>query len=199
MGFLFILLQILKWIGIVLGGIVALALLIVLLILFVPFRYKLEGEKYDSITAKGRVTWLLHLVRFTAEYKSGSSLVTKLKVLFFTISDSESKPKEDDAGVTDEELESSEDYQDLVEEENGGAGTSGGKEESGAGKPEETGESAPAEGKEGKEGEEKEESPGTTDGTENAGAEKTEAESAGAENAETESAGSESEGSDFCK
>ncbi len=57
-------LTILKIIGIVLCGILALLLIIILLALFVPFRYRIDSgyDKCGKITASGKVTYLLHAV-----------------------------------------------------------------------------------------------------------------------------------------
>ena len=83
-----IILLILKIIGIVLLSILGLVVLILLLILFVPVRYKAQGEKHEEIKAEGRVTWLLHLLRIRITYTDGK-LKTKGKLLFFTIINSD--------------------------------------------------------------------------------------------------------------
>ncbi len=65
-----IILTILKWIGIVLGwfllGILALALLILLLVLFVPFRYSASISNHESdeggIDYGFGITWILHAI-----------------------------------------------------------------------------------------------------------------------------------------
>ena len=65
-----ILLTILKIIGIVLACIVGLILLVVLLVLFVPVRYRLSGEGENAaITAQGKVSWFLGLVKTIADYR----------------------------------------------------------------------------------------------------------------------------------
>ena len=65
-----ILLTILKIIGIVLACIVGLILLVVLLVLFVPVRYRLSGEGENAaITAQGKVSWFLGLVKAIADYR----------------------------------------------------------------------------------------------------------------------------------
>ncbi|MBO7403292.1 MAG: DUF2953 domain-containing protein [Lachnospiraceae bacterium] len=125
MGFLLILLQILKWIGIVLAGIVGLVLLILLLLLYVPFRYRIEGEKYETAKAHVTVTWLLHFARYDADYTGGSSFSQKLKVLFFKIMDSTSAVDEEEDTLSDEEAaEYASDLDDLAsEDEPGGEST----------------------------------------------------------------------------
>ena len=65
-----IILQILKIIGFVLAGIVGLALLIVLMVLFVPIRYKASGAGENAeIEGGAKATWLLGLFKATADYK----------------------------------------------------------------------------------------------------------------------------------
>ena len=65
-----IILQILKIIGFVLAGIVGLALLIVLLVLFVPIRYKASGAGENTeIEGGAKATWLLGLFKAAADYK----------------------------------------------------------------------------------------------------------------------------------
>ena len=66
-----ILLSILKITGIVLLSIVALFLLVVILVLFVPIRYRIEGEKNDpadDISAKATVSFLLHIIHACVFY-----------------------------------------------------------------------------------------------------------------------------------
>lgn len=65
-----IVLQILKIIGFVLAGIVGLALLIILLVLFAPIRYKLNaaGENAE-IEGSVKASWLLGLFKALVDYK----------------------------------------------------------------------------------------------------------------------------------
>ncbi len=65
-----IVLQILKIIGFVLAGIVALVLLLLCLVLFVPIRYKVkaEGENAD-IEGEASAGWLLGLAKAVVDYK----------------------------------------------------------------------------------------------------------------------------------
>lgn len=114
MAFLHILLQILKWLGIVLGGLVGLVLLIVLLILFVPVRYKVSGEKYESASVKVRVSWLLHLVRLNVDWNGGKEVVTKIKVLFFTVKDT-SKETDDTSDESEEDVLTDEEFDKKLE------------------------------------------------------------------------------------
>lgn len=59
---LHILLLILKIIGIVIAVLLGLLLFAVLVVLFVPIRYRFEGKKYSDIVVKGKVTWAFGLV-----------------------------------------------------------------------------------------------------------------------------------------
>ena len=64
-------LTVLKVIGIILLCIIGFLLLIILLALFVPIRYKLKGNKgieNSDIKASVCVSWLLHLISFKAEF-----------------------------------------------------------------------------------------------------------------------------------
>ena len=55
-------LAILKWIGIVMGGVLGLALLLVVLVICVPVRYYLSGSNRDVLHYQYRVSWLCHVV-----------------------------------------------------------------------------------------------------------------------------------------
>ncbi|MBO4761787.1 MAG: hypothetical protein J5499_00005, partial [Lachnospiraceae bacterium] len=85
---------ILKIIGFTLLGLLGLALLIVLAILFVPLRYKARGDKHEELKAEGRITWLLHILRIRVTYADGK-LKTKGKLLFFSILDSDEDVEEE--------------------------------------------------------------------------------------------------------
>lgn len=64
-----IILSILAFIGKLLLGLLLFLLLIILLVLFVPIRYEVFASKQDeTINAKVKVTWLLHLIRFQFLY-----------------------------------------------------------------------------------------------------------------------------------
>ena len=73
-----IFLGILKIVGIVLLCILAFLLAAVLLILFVPYRYKVRGQKKDGISAYAKVTWLLHFVVVLLTYDDGINLRIKI-------------------------------------------------------------------------------------------------------------------------
>lgn len=69
---LHILLFILKIIGIILAVILGILVLLIGIILFVPVRYEILGScggDLDSLQAKVRITWFLHLIHADAMYK----------------------------------------------------------------------------------------------------------------------------------
>lgn len=69
---LHILLLILKIIGITLAVLLGLVLLLICIVLFVPVRYKGNGQKTaEEISGRVKVTWLFHLVTFTLTYEEG--------------------------------------------------------------------------------------------------------------------------------
>lgn len=84
---LHIILTILKILGIFLLVILALALVIVGAVLFVPIRYRASGKKdAESFYVKAEFFWLLHLLRVRAVYPEPGQI--KVKLLCFTLYDS---------------------------------------------------------------------------------------------------------------
>lgn len=84
---LHIILTILKILGIFLLVILALALVIVGAVLFVPIRYRASGKKdSESFYVKAEFFWLLHLLRVRAVYPEPGQI--KVKLLCFTLYDS---------------------------------------------------------------------------------------------------------------
>lgn len=61
---------VLKIIGIILLALFGLLLLAVGLILFVPIRYRIFGESEEDAVVHVRVTWLLHLISWRADYQN---------------------------------------------------------------------------------------------------------------------------------
>lgn len=57
-----IILVILKWVGIVAGGIVGLVILLAVLVVCVPVCYQLSGDNRDVVRYQYRVSWLCHIV-----------------------------------------------------------------------------------------------------------------------------------------
>lgn len=93
---LHIILTILKIIGILILVLLALLLVCIGVILFVPIRYRAEGKKDgDGYFLKAEVYWLFHLFRVKVLYPEPGRTVVKL--LWFTLYDSkaEEKPKKE--------------------------------------------------------------------------------------------------------
>lgn len=91
-------LSILKIIGFVLLGILAFILLLLLIILFWPFFYRIEADYHGKLKAKAGVSYLFHLIRANFIYEDGKPLLVA-KVLFFTVykNDFSDSGKEDEA------------------------------------------------------------------------------------------------------
>lgn len=75
---MWIILAILKWIGILIGGMVGLLLLLLALAAFVPVRYQVQGSKQEEIAYSFCFSWLLSLI--SVKKKQTSDLV-KLYIL----------------------------------------------------------------------------------------------------------------------
>lgn len=73
-----IVLFILKLLGILLLALLGLVLGAILLVLFVPVRYRIEGSYYGRPSGRARVTWLLHMVSVTAAYEDDFSVIIRL-------------------------------------------------------------------------------------------------------------------------
>ncbi len=81
LGIIGLILKIILWLIL---GILGLLLLIILMVLLVPIRYTLGAEKYEHIRARGKVTYLFHLIRVYFNYHE-KGYDYKVKVLFFTV------------------------------------------------------------------------------------------------------------------
>lgn len=86
-------LQILKITGIVLLCVLALVILLLLLVLFVPIRYRIEGERKvpdeAPVRVTAKVTWLLHLLSVAFRYPEEAYI--KVKVLGIKVFSTEKK------------------------------------------------------------------------------------------------------------
>lgn len=68
--------------------ILGLLLLLLLLVLFVPVRYRAKGDCHNNgFTADIRVTWLMHMASFKAEYSIGQAFHMRLKLFGITAYD----------------------------------------------------------------------------------------------------------------
>ena len=82
---LHILLLILKIIGIILAAILGIIIVLLGILLFVPIRYEVSAKcdgNIDTLKAKGKVTWFLHLVRADV-FAKGKMLKWKLRLAWF--------------------------------------------------------------------------------------------------------------------
>lgn len=98
-----VILLILKIIGWILLTLLALFLLIVFLILFVPVRYRTEGSMEENIRVQGKVHWLLHILSFGFSYdEDGFSYTLRLFGKHITLGEKlEDEEEEPDADSTD--------------------------------------------------------------------------------------------------
>ena len=95
-------LNILKIIGFVLLGILALVLLLLLIVLFWPIFYKVEGDYHNNeLKAKAKVTYLFHLVRIIFTYENKKPYLVA-KVLWFKLYENDFS--KDDEPENDEDL-----------------------------------------------------------------------------------------------
>ncbi len=78
---------ILKIIGIILAAVLGLAILLLLLVLFVPVRYRAYGVKKEGeCRAEAKISWLLHLISVPVAFWEGE-LSAKIKILGITLMD----------------------------------------------------------------------------------------------------------------
>lgn len=85
MGFLQVLLLILKILGILFVSVLALILIAIVLLLFVPLRYRLEGHKAEDYAIDARASWLLRLIRVNVKYASETKLFYEVRLLWFLL------------------------------------------------------------------------------------------------------------------
>lgn len=101
MNGIWILLGILKWIGIVLLGLILLLFVILALVMLSPIRYRLGGKKKDEISGFFDVSYLFGAVRANGSYTPERALQMKVKLLWFTLlggepkEEKEKKPKKE--------------------------------------------------------------------------------------------------------
>ena len=98
-----VILLILKIIGWILLTLLALFLLIVFLVLFVPVRYRTEGSIEENILVQGKVHWLLHILSFGFSYnEDGFSYTLRLFGKRISLGEKlEDEEEEPDADSTD--------------------------------------------------------------------------------------------------
>ncbi len=78
-AFLAVLLTVLKIIGLILLGILAFVLALLLVVLFVPIRYKADGFYIDKdYNVKGKANWLLHAVTVSFDLKASKDPLIRI-------------------------------------------------------------------------------------------------------------------------
>lgn len=98
-----IFLNILKIIGLILLGILGFVLCLVLLVLIVPVRYRVDANNDDSIEGRIKVTWLLHFVSVSVTYKKALDIKLKILGINFLKKKSEKKEKDIESELEDRE------------------------------------------------------------------------------------------------
>lgn len=78
-------LLILKIIGFVLLGILCLVLGLLLIVLLVPVRYRMEGSWHGSLRGMARITWLLHILSATVSYGEDGELLMVFRLFGFRL------------------------------------------------------------------------------------------------------------------
>lgn len=79
------LLLILKIIGWLVLGILCLLLGLILIVLFVPVRYRMEGSWHGALKGTARITWLLHILSVKVSYDENGELLTSFRLLGFRL------------------------------------------------------------------------------------------------------------------
>ncbi len=74
----YIILLVLKILGLLLLVVLGLILLVLLLVLFVPLRYRVEGSYNEKVKGKAKVSWLLHLISVTLSYEEDFIMTVRL-------------------------------------------------------------------------------------------------------------------------
>lgn len=104
-------LVILKIIGFVLLGILCLLLGLILLVLLVPVRYRMEGSWKGELRGMARITWLLHMVSVSVSYGGDGEMITSIRLFGFRLF----RNREDGEKVLEEGLsDAEEDAKKLV-------------------------------------------------------------------------------------
>ena len=92
-----VLLLILKIILLVLAAVLGLAVLLVMLVLFVPVRYRAYGKKKEETFLEAKLSWLFHLVSIPINFRDGV-LSAKVKVFGFTVMNLAEQEESGEAG-----------------------------------------------------------------------------------------------------
>lgn len=109
-----VLLIILKIIGITLLIIAGILLLVLLLVLFVPVRYRFKGSYDGKFLCKGRITWLLHLISIRVDVEE--KVITSIRILGIPLSAFKKKKDTIQKEVSDESKTAVKDTKTAIEE-----------------------------------------------------------------------------------
>lgn len=77
-----IVLLVLKIIGIILASVLGLLIALLLIVLFAPIRYRLKAEYEEAFEASAKITWLLRIISFTAEYGKDSGAASETEASY---------------------------------------------------------------------------------------------------------------------
>jgi hypothetical protein len=115
-AFLAVLLTVLKIIGLILLGILAFVLALLLVVLFVPIRYKADGFYKDKdYNVKGKANWLLYAVTVSFDLKASKDPV--IKILGIKLKGKKKKGSEEKTGEDSSDPETKEASLDDTDEE----------------------------------------------------------------------------------
>lgn len=92
MGILGFLMLLLKILGIILLIVSVVILLSVILILFVPIKYKISGGYTEAVLGSAKIKWMFNAISFKIQYRGGKKRYL-LKLFGFTVRSSSKKPK----------------------------------------------------------------------------------------------------------
>lgn len=73
-----VILQILAVLGIILLCLLGLVVFLILVVLFIPVRYKFTGSYRDSLQYSVKITWILHMLSVTYEYPEPGTIIIKV-------------------------------------------------------------------------------------------------------------------------
>ena len=90
---MWMILVILKWIGIILGGILGFLLFFGALILLVPVRYRVDGRSYDERSYSFKFSWLLSIVSVQKKMQSEKIVLKLFGIPIKCLAGGKTKPK----------------------------------------------------------------------------------------------------------
>lgn len=94
--------MILKIAGILLGSILGMVLLLLLFVLFVPIRYRVEGKYEEQPFFKAKISWFLSALSVHIRYE-GEGVAVKVKLLGISLKKKEKAPQKPEAAETVQE------------------------------------------------------------------------------------------------